>query len=248
MTSPLAAPPQPVLILGGFLITAEAYQPMVSTLTRQGGQPVGLVEVGRLEWLLTVFPFAWARILDRVASQARALAEASPTGRITLIGHSSGGIMLRLFLSDLPFQGRCYGGRRWADRLICLGSPHTAQRATALRTLVDQELPGAFHGESVRYISVAGAVNLDPAAGEASDTARRLAPTAYRNSTGNPNDCGDGLVPVEGALLDGSTPIVLEGVAHGGAFGPRWYGTPEVVERWWSLQDQAMAEAASAAP
>ncbi|WP_232197258.1 hypothetical protein [Synechococcus sp. CB0205] len=27
--------------------------------------------------------------------------------------------------------------------------------------------------------------------------------------------------------------FVLTGVAHGGAFGPRWYGTPEVVERWW---------------
>lgn len=60
--------------------------------------------------------------------------------------------------------------------------------------------------------------------------ARRLPPTAYRNSTGDPNDRGDGLVPVASALLDGSTPVVLEGVAHGGACGPRWYGTPDVVE------------------
>jgi hypothetical protein len=28
---------------------------------------------------------------------------------------------------------------------------------------------------------------------------------------------------------------VLEGVAHGGAFGPHWYGTPEVVARWWPV-------------
>jgi 2-methylcitrate dehydratase PrpD len=40
--------------------------------------------------------------------------------------------------------------------------------------------------------------------------------------------------PVASALLAGSTPLVLPGVAHGGAFGPRWYGTPEVVEQWWS--------------
>lgn len=97
-------------------------------------------------------------------------------------------------------------------------------------------LPGACQGDSVRYISVAGAKNLDPAAGEASDTARRLAPTAYRNSTGNPNDRGDGLVPLSGALLSGSWPLVLEVVAHGGAFGPRWYGSPEAVEQWWTLQ------------
>lgn len=236
-SAPMADPQQPVLILGGFLITREAYAPMVEGLARQTGQPVRLVEVSRLEWLLTVFPLAWARILDRVACRAAELAQASPTGRITLVGHSSGGIMLRLFLSDLPFQGRRYGGRRLADRLICLGSPHTALKATPLRALVARELPGAFHAESVRYISVAGAVNLDPAAGEATDTARRLAPTAYRNSSGNPNDRGDGLVPVSGALLAGSTAIVLEGVAHGGAFGPRWYGSPEVVEQWWSLRN-----------
>ncbi|MEB3325445.1 MAG: esterase [Cyanobacteriota bacterium] len=241
MTLPLAVSSQPVLILGGFLISAEAYTPMVDTLARLSGQPVQLVEVSRLEWLLTVFPFAWARILDRVAAAAAELAEASPTGRITLVGHSSGGIMLRLFLSDLPFQGRRWGGRRLTDRLICLGSPHTALKATPLRALVDRELPGAFHADTVRYVSVAGAVNLEPEAGEASDTARRLAPTAYRNSSGNPGDRGDGLVPVSGALLVGSTAIVLEGVAHGGAFGPRWYGTPEVVERWWSLQRDSLA-------
>ena len=80
----------------------------------------------------------------------------------------------------MPFQGRRYGGRRLANRLICLGSPHTALKATPLRALVARVLPGACHGDSVRYISVAGAVNLDPAAGEASDTARRPPPGAHR--------------------------------------------------------------------
>ena len=227
---------QPVLILGGFLITEEAYAPMLDVLASQTGQPVRLVKVSRLDWLLTLFPFGWARLLDRVAAMAAPLPQSSPTGRITLIGHSSGGILLRLFLSDLPFQGRRYGGRRLADHLICLGSPHTALKATPLRAMVSRDLPGACFSKEVRYVSVAGALNLDPAAGEATDTARRLAPTAYRNSTGNPADRGDGLVPVSGALLEGSQPIVLEGVAHGGAFGKRWYGTREVVKEWWTLQ------------
>jgi hypothetical protein len=102
-------------------------------------------------------------------------------------------ILLWLFLADGPFEGRRYSGRRLADTLVMLGSPHTALKATA----------------------------------------RRLAPTAYRNSTGDPADRGDGLVPVESALLEGAEAVVLEGVAHGGAFGPVWYGTPAVVERWW---------------
>ena len=96
-----------------------------------------------------------------------------------------------------------------ADTLVTLGSPHTALKATAMRARVARvarELPGA----------------------------RRLAPTAYRNSTGDPADRGDGLVPVESALLESADAVVLEGVAHGGAFGPVWYGTPAVVERWWA--------------
>jgi hypothetical protein len=232
-----SGPAQPIVVLGGFLIDPPAYGPMLDTLRRRSGQPVALVEVGTPEWLLTVFPFAWARILDRVAATVAAQAAASPTGRVTLVGHSSGGIMLRLFLGDGPFEGRRWGGRRLADTLVMLGSPHTALKATPLRQRVDRELPGAFfaaagEGERVRYLSVAGDLDLaDPAA---SGTARRMAPTAYRNSTGDPHDRGDGLVPVRSALLAGSEHLVLPGVAHGGAFGTRWYGTPAVVEQWWA--------------
>ena len=141
--------------------------------------------------------------------------------------------MLRLFLDDQPFQGRRYGGKELADTLVLLGSPHTAHRATALRQMVAHRLPGAFFADRVRYLSVAGDLDLSETGGEATATARRLAPTAYRNSTGNANDRGDGLVPVASALLEGSETLVLKGVAHGGAFGPLWYGSPPVVERWW---------------
>jgi len=231
-------PTQPILVLGGFLIGAEAYAPMVERLEQLSGQRVVLLPVSRLEWLLTVLPLGWARLLDRVASAAAELAAASASGRITLIGHSSGGILLRLFLADGPFEGRRYGGRRFADTLITLGSPHTALKATVMRSRVARELPGAFFGHDrqhpVRYVAVAGVIELEAAAGQASATARRLAPTAYRNSTGDANDRGDGLVPVGSALLEGAEPVVLEGVAHGGAFGPQWYGSAAVVERWWS--------------
>ena len=196
--------------------------------------------MGRLEWLLTVFPWAWARILDRVAAAVERQASGSPTGGVTLVGHSSGGIMARLFLDDRPFEGRRWNGRARVNTLVMLGSPHTALKATPLRQKVARELPGCVFAPAVRYVSVAGAVDLDPARGEASDTARRMAPTAYRNSTGDANDQGDGLVPVRSALLEGSEEVVLEGVAHGGAFGPIWYGSPEVVTRWWAAVSAPM--------
>jgi hypothetical protein len=240
----LVATDQPIVILGGFLITQEAYQPMVDTLKRLSGQPVELVPVGRAEWLLTVWPFAWARILDRVAAAVARQARASASGRVTLVGHSSGGVMLRLFLDDQPFEGRRWNGRARADTLVTLGSPHTALKATPLRQLVARRLPGCPFAPAVRYLSVAGVVDLDPARGQASESARRLAAAAYRNSSGDPHDRGDGLVPVPSALLEGSQTVVLEGVAHGGAFGPSWYGTPAVVERWWA----ALAEAPTGGP
>ena len=225
-------PSQPIVILGGFLIDPPAYGPMAERLARLSGQPVRLVPVGKAEWSLTVFAFAWARILDRVARTVSELAGSSPTGRVTLVGHSSGGIMLRLFLDDAPFQGRRYDGKALADTLVMLGSPHTALKATVLRAMVQRRLPGAAFADRVRYVSVAGDLEL----AEASPLGQRMAPAAYRNSSGRADDRGDGLVPVSSALLDGSRRVVLPGVAHGGAFGARWYGTPEVVDQWWQAQ------------
>jgi triacylglycerol esterase/lipase EstA (alpha/beta hydrolase family) len=221
-------PDQPVLILGGFLITEEAYQPMCSWLRQHTHQEVQLVPANRFDWLITSWAWGWRRLLDRVAERAEALAACSPTGRVTLIGHSSGGVMLRLFLADDPFAGRTYNGTRWADRLYTLGSPHTAVRATPLRAMVDRRYPGACFADRVDYVAVAGA--LSP--GDGSGLSERMGPRSYQAIAGRIDLDGDGLVPVQSALLDGAEAITLQGVAHGGAFGPRWYGTPDVVEQW----------------
>ncbi|WP_216903530.1 hypothetical protein [Synechococcus sp. CCY 9618] len=44
-------PPQPIVILGGFLIGPEAHAPMAARLGKQTGQPVRLVPVGKPGWL-----------------------------------------------------------------------------------------------------------------------------------------------------------------------------------------------------
>ena len=220
---------QPVVILGGFLITTEAYQPMADWIRQRDDCDVVVIPVSRVDWLLTSWAFGWRRLLDRVHAEVSRLAAGSPTGRVTLIGHSSGGVMLRLYLSDRSFAGRRYGGAGMCNRLITLGSPHQARRATPLRAMVDREFPGAaFPG--VDYIAVAG--TLDPTSSTASAFSRRTAANNYRSIVGTSEVEGDGLVPVTSALLQGARHLVLPDTAHGGFFGSSWYGSNDRLDQW----------------
>ncbi|QEY31269.1 esterase [Synechococcus sp. RSCCF101] len=231
MTQPTAA--QPVLILGGFLIASEAYGPMADGLRDRQGVEVEVVPVSRADWLLTVWAIGWRRLLDRVDDAVRRLQARSPSGRITLIGHSSGAVMLRLFLGPEPFAGRVYDGRRRCNRLVMLGGPHQAVRATPLRALVDRRYPGCPFADQVDYVSVAGRLNLEGSS--ASALSRRGARRSYRTIAGDAADGmeGDGLVPVASALLADSRQLVLEDTAHGRLFGDHWYGSPERLSQWW---------------
>ena len=225
-------PKQPVLVLGGFLITEEAYAPMTAWLKQQGVLDAQVVPVTRLEWLLTTWGFGWRRVLDRVDAMVQKLQASSPTGRVTLIGHSSGGVMLRLYLSDEAVVGRGYGGAARCDRLVTLGSPHQAVRATPLRMMVDRRFPGC-HEPGVDYVAIAGEINLE---GEnASAFSRRSASGSYKSIAGDAELSGDGLVPVDSALLKGARHLVQADTAHGGFFGKIWYGSVQRLESWWTF-------------
>ncbi len=228
----MVASDQAVVILGGFLITDEAYNPLAEWIRSHTGAEVCVVHASRLDWLATTWGFGWIRLLDRVESCVRTLQAGSSRDRVTLIGHSSGGVMLRAYLSDQSFLGRSYGGSMRCNRLITLGSPHQARRATALRALVDQRFPGCPHSDQVNYVSVAGRLDLKGA--NASGFSRRFARKSYVQISGDCDGPGDGLVPVSSALLRDSVAIELEDTAHGGLFGTSWYGSIDRIGMWWS--------------
>ena len=222
---------QPVLILGGFLITPEAYAPLAQWIQTVHGQAAEVVPVDRLQWLGTTRQAGWRRILDQVDTCAQSLQQASPGCQVTLIGHSSGGVMLRLYLGEEPFAGRSYAGHHRCNRLVTLGSPHQAKRATRLRSLVDQRYPGCPFADQVDYVSVAG--RLDLAGFNASNLSRLSARRSYGSICDDQMADGDGLVPLCSALLNGSRQLVLEDTAHGGLFGKIWYGSSERISQWW---------------
>ena len=221
---------QPIIILGGFLIDSSAYKEMGDHIKSRGNNQVVIVPVTKVEWLSTNWSFGWKLILDKIDKIVKELSGESITNKVTLIGHSSGGMILRLYLSDLLFCKKIYNGRDYANSLITLGSPNQAKRATSLRNFVSSKLPGSFYRKNVNYISVAGELDLNGPI--ATRTSRRLSKTSYRALNGNENTIGDGLVPIDSALLIGSKKIVMKETAHGKAFGTDWYGSKSKVEEW----------------
>ena len=69
-------------------------------------------------------------------------------------------------------------------------------------------------------------------------SASSVAFTSYTAVSGNGEITGDGVVPLDWALLEGSRTIILDGVLHSineaGTTLPtnKWYGADEVVDRW----------------
>ena len=221
---------QPIIILGGFLINCNAYKEMADYIKNRSNHKVIIVPVNKIEWLCTNWSFGWQIILDKVNHIVKNLSKESPTNKVTLIGHSSGGMILRLYLSDLRFNRKIYNGKEHANCLITLGSPNQAKRATYLRNFVSSKLPGSFYCDEVSYISVAGELDLNGPI--ASKTSLRLSKSSYRALNGVGNVIGDGLVPRDSSLLIGSKKIVIKETAHGKSFGKDWYGSTRKVEEW----------------
>ena len=221
---------QPVIILGGFLINSSVYNEMREYIKSRINNKVEIVPITKIEWLSTNWAFGWKIILDKVEKRVKELSQESSTNKVTLIGHSSGGMILRLFLSDLVFNQKIYNGKDYANCLVTLGSPNQAKRATYLRNFVSSTLPGSFYSKDVNYISVAGELDLNGPI--ATRTSVRISKSSYRALNGNGTLIGDGLVPIDSALLIGSKQVVMKETAHGKAFGKEWYGSKNKVEEW----------------
>ena len=144
---------QPIVILGGFLIEGSSYEEMTEYIKSRSNNKVVIVPVNKIEWLSTNWSYGWKIILDKVDKIVKELLVKSPKKKVTLIGHSSGGMILRLYLSDLLFSGKIYNGKDYANCLITLGSPSQAKRATPLRNFVSTELPGLLNSH-VRSSSI----------------------------------------------------------------------------------------------
>jgi pimeloyl-ACP methyl ester carboxylesterase len=230
----MSAPGQPVVILGGFMSSYQVYSGLCARLSRLSKGPVHLVATRSYQWVMVAAPPGWVYLLGKLDRAVHEAVKVSATGKVTLVGHSLGGVLARLYLSRQPFLGQAYCGLDRVGHLITLGSPHYNQRrwlhGGMMSRWLESHYPGAFFAPGVKYTAVAGSsLRGDPSG----SLRERHAYHFYRQLTGGGEEWGDGVVPVSSALLAGADPIVLDGVGHFAGFGASWYGSEQVLAAWW---------------
>ena len=221
----------PIIILGGFLITSEAYHPVKKAIENISGRNVYVVDVTRGDWFKSNSAEGWVNILNKVKDKVALALKETKAKKIDLIGHSSGGIMLRLYLSSESFNNAIFNGKSTTRNLITLGSPHQAVRATQLRRFVDEKYPGNFF-QNINYVSIGGKVVINSK--QTSILTKLIARDSYKSISGDKNESGDGLVPLSSSLLKNSQQIILPETVHGGIFGKNWYGSNSKIGEWWN--------------
>ena len=170
--------------------------------------------------------------LDETVAWARVKLRAD---RLVLVGHSAGGLLARLYLCHKPVWGQTYSGLRHVTSLITLGSPHLADRGTDtgwyLADEANRMAAGTPHTGHICYKTVAGRCIKGHREGTLSE---RRAHRYYEFFVGQGDVWGDGMVPIQAAVLDGAENQTLEGVAHSRKVSRNWYGgSKAIVRRWW---------------
>ena len=233
-----------VLVLGGFLTAPPMYRGFVERLRARGAAGVVVAGVWTPDWLI-----ASARGPGAIASRSgRALLEAvrlaarvSEEAPVLVVGHSAGGLIARILTATEPLPGKRFGAVKLIGSIVTLGTPHLLSEGqgigrrlnTVVSEVAEAAAPGACHSPQIGYVSVASrAIRGDPAG-----TGReRVAYLLYRSVMGRaavPGTEGDGLVPVDSAMLAGSTRIVIDGAIHGPSATSPWYGTDDAMDVWW---------------
>lgn len=224
--------PRPLVLIGGYLTSPADFAALAAALAGPAYRyRVFVAPIGRARWALTRdWDFRPVLAIVR-ATVARALAE-SQADRLTILAHSVGGTVARIFLGEQPYLGELYGGRRYVERLVMLGTPHHSQERWTRRTVgfVNSAYPGAFYPD-VAYVSVIGrALQGDPQArGPA-----RWAHNSYVMTMGPQyaRAWGDGITSLECAALTGAEYLVVDGLYHSPLHGRPWYADPVALPGW----------------
>jgi len=82
----------------------------------------------------------------------------------------------------------------------------------------------------------------------AGSRSQRWAYDRYQEICGQGNAWGDGLIPIQAALLKGSDQVILDGISHYSVFGNPWYGSSAAIPKWWGRAEDGHASGQSEQP
>lgn len=227
----------PIVIIGGFASNVEQYEHLRDILATISGRPVVIAPINLIDWIGVMASDSYGSLL-RILALAVSAARAEHGGRhVTLVAHSAGGVLARIYLGDQPYGPRriCYHGHQHVDALITLGTPHSAVgvgRQGGLNQIAYAQrfYPGAYWS-MLRYVSVIGKSIFGAPDGSPIE---RGAWQSYRILGAEGTEWGDGVVPLTNGLLDGSRKLVISGLRHDNRPDRPWYGTDAAIVRaWW---------------
>lgn len=220
-------PRRSIVILPGLGNNSSDYSQLARKLSSSCGMHVEIAPVSRLDWTRNAAGLLngayWSGslsprptvdwYLQRVEVAVTKARSACPGNPITLLAHSAGGWLGRVFMLD--FGTTALG----IDRFVSLGSPHqppppgVVDQTRGILTWVSDKCPGTFH-EDVQYVTIAGRfIRGAPLLGPG-NWQQRVVGAGYKQVCGEAEVWGDGIVPLPTAMLEGALQLTLDGVYH----------------------------------
>jgi hypothetical protein len=243
MTPVLDPDRPPVLIFGGMLSSPAFYWRMRDRLLARGASRVDIAPVYTTDWLLLI-RLGYGRLGRRAGRAIVRSYRESGRRPVLVVGHSAGGVLARLAMSPVPYQGYRAAVAEGVGALVTIGSPlHNApdgdprmRVAREATSFLDEMTPGAFFAPRTAYVTVLGSY-AQGAPADHPDRRRRAAGSAYVRVMGEAarEADGDGLIPAPAAHLDGATQLTIPGIIHGQAMRAPWYGDDPALDDWWPV-------------
>ncbi|KAG0611449.1 hypothetical protein M758_7G142000 [Ceratodon purpureus] len=162
---------RPIVILPGLGNNTGDYNELVASLAARGLTAV-TAKVSRPDWLRNASGILDASYwkgtlqprptldwyLERIKNAIQeAKAMAPESGKVTIVAHSAGGWLGRVYMADF--------GTEDVALFLSLGSPHlppprnvpgVVDQTRGLLYYVEENIPGAFHAPDVKYVCIAG--------------------------------------------------------------------------------------------
>lgn len=223
---------RPLVLIGGYMSSPRDYRGMIGALARPPySYDIFVAPCTLGHWAITR-DRDLRRILAMVRATVGAAQEAAGGARVTVVAHSMGGTLARIFLGDRPYHGEVYGGHSAVEQLITLGTPHHSLERWTRDSVgfVNGAYPGA-HFPHIRYVSVVGRSLRGNPRGR---LAERLAHQSYTIVSGAEHGgaWGDGVTTLACAALRGAEYLAVPGLYHSPFHGRPWYGDATSLPLW----------------